>query len=459
MWTVTLGTAGLLTLALPFLPSPDPELLAYCLVASVLLERFYLLQSHGENSSVISPSLGAVTAALWLTGPAGAAFCAIFAAVGSAIFRRRYNPERMAVNAAAVALAALAGGALGIGLGLRPGQVLGYDSLLATFCVLVIYWAVNTFVVGTTIALLTGASPSQTWRKHFIWLAPQYLAMGLVGAVGAASYMAMGVPGIVGYSIPLLAVHYTLRLYVQRAEADLEQVRGLNTQLETTNDQLIEALAAIVDARDALLYGHSAQVALYAVKIGEAMGLRGEALERVRKAALLHDVGKVAVPEELLFKPESLTEREYGMIQHHAIVGERLVALVDALRPLSVLVGQHHEAWDGNGYPRGLRGEEIELGARIINLCDALDTILSDRPYKTGYPLHWAVAEVDRCSGAQFDPAVVAAFHAVLEQEGEALFVNSALATAVGLRRSELFGVLRRLGLNVRDKPEWSEVS
>jgi len=452
IWVVVVSTVVLTVLVLPFLPYPDPTAVGVCLILSIALERFYLLQPQGQGS-VITPSLAPIFAAMWLTGPAGALLCAVFAAVASQIFRRRYNLAQLALNAASVALAAIASGAVSIGLGMHPWQALGYDSLLATFCTLVIYFAVNTFIVGTVIGIETGNSWPETWRRHFVWLTPQYLSMGLVGAVGAAAYQAMGVPGLVGYSIPFLAVYYTLRLYVHKAESDVRAVRELNSKLEVTNEQLIEALAAIVDARDALLYGHSAQVALYATKIAQEMGLEGEALDRVRKAALLHDVGKVAVPEDLLFKPDGLNPKEYERVQHHAIVGEQLVALVDALEPLSVLVGQHHEAWDGTGYPLGLAGDSIELGARIINLCDSLDTILSDRPYKRGYSLEWAVDEVERCRGTQFDPDVVDAFRRVLAREGEGLFVNSAHATAVGLRRSELFDVLRRLGVNVRARP------
>ena len=434
------------------LKESDLTLLLVCVAIAVFMERLSLMQSQASGWSIISPTHAAVFGALWLLGPIGALFCTWAAVLANAVFRRTFQWDRLLANVVSVTLATLAASRVGVALGLGPGHTLTLFSLLALTASLLAYFAANSLTVAALIAINTGSRLVATWREHFLWLAPQYVAMGLVGAVGAAAYLAMGAPGLFGYAVPLVAVYYSLRLYLQKADLDLHEMRTLNSRLEDTNEQLIEALASIVDARDALLYGHSTQVAMYAMAIGAELGLAGGELDRVRKAALLHDVGKVAVPEQILFKPGPLTSEEYSMIQHHAIVGERLVGLVDALRPLSVLVGQHHEAWDGRGYPRRLEHEEIDLGARIINLCDSLDTILSDRPYKAGRPLEWAVAEVKRCSGTQFDPKVVEAFLRVLEQHGPSLFGNSAYATAIGPRRTELFAELRRLGLNVRDQ-------
>lgn len=304
---------------------------------------------------------------------------------------------------------------------------------------------------GATAVMVALDAPGQVKRAMTASLPALLFDLGLACMAVIVNALWRISPWHIGLALAaLLVLHFSSRLYLQRVQSEMEQIQSLNRQLERTNEQLIEALASVVDARDSLLYGHSAQVAIYAEAIGRELGLAGLELERLRKAALLHDVGKVAVPEAILFKPGALSDDEYSQLKHHAVVGERLVSLIDALQTLSPLVGQHHEAWDGRGYPRALRGDEIELGARVINLCDSLDTILSDRPYKSGKPLEWAVEEVQRCSGRQFDPQVVAAFLRVLEREGPGFFCNSAHATKVGLRRSELFAELRRLGLNVR---------
>jgi HD-GYP domain-containing protein (c-di-GMP phosphodiesterase class II) len=142
------------------------------------------------------------------------------------------------------------------------------------------------------------------------------------------------------------------------------------------------------------------------------MGLEGEALEEVVRGAELHDVGKMAVPDEILHKPGSLTAEEWGFIRRHTIIGERILAAAPALTGVARLVRASHERWDGNGYPDGLEGGRIPLGARIIAVCDAFDAMTSERPYSKPMTAEDAVEELWRCAGGQFDPAVVAAFAA-----------------------------------------------
>ena len=142
------------------------------------------------------------------------------------------------------------------------------------------------------------------------------------------------------------------------------------------------------------------------------MGLEGEALEEVVRGAELHDVGKMAVPDEILHKPGALTAEEWGFIRRHTIIGERILAAAPALTGVARLVRASHERWDGNGYPDGLEGGRIPLGARIIAVCDAFDAMTSERPYSEPMSAQDAVEELWRCAGGQFDPAVVAAFAA-----------------------------------------------
>jgi HD-GYP domain-containing protein (c-di-GMP phosphodiesterase class II) len=144
--------------------------------------------------------------------------------------------------------------------------------------------------------------------------------------------------------------------------------------------------------------------------IARGLGLRSEEIEQVAHAAELHDIGKLAIPDTILHKPASLTPEEFIYVRKHTLVGERILAAAPALRNVAALVRASHERWNGGGYPDGLAGEDIPLGARIVAVCDAFDAMVSDRPYRTAMSHEDAIEELRRCSGSQFDPAVVAAF-------------------------------------------------
>ena len=148
------------------------------------------------------------------------------------------------------------------------------------------------------------------------------------------------------------------------------------------------------------------------VRVALQLGVEGAALERVRLAAALHDVGKVAIPAAILHKPGPLDDDEWEQMAEHAVIGERLVAGVRALAPVARLVRASHERWDGTGYPDGLAGCDIPLGARIVAVCDAFDAMTSERPYRAALSERAAMRELRRCAGSQFDPVVVEALFA-----------------------------------------------
>ncbi len=187
--------------------------------------------------------------------------------------------------------------------------------------------------------------------------------------------------------------------------------------------------SAVAQARDVLLRavaerspslgGHVGDVAGLATRVARHMGLPEDEIARVHAAAELHDVGKLAVPDAILDKPGPLSDGEWAFMHRHTIVGERILLAAPALADVAPLVRSSHERWDGGGYPDGLAGDEIPLGARIVSLCDAFDAMVTDRAYRSAMPVEEALAELDRCSGTQFDPAVVRAFLAVHAHAGE----------------------------------------
>ena len=195
-----------------------------------------------------------------------------------------------------------------------------------------------------------------------------------------------------------------LRLADQRMYADKHGGRA--SAGSQSRDVLLRALAE----RSPDLGEHLSTVAELAVAVARRLGLGEDEIEQVRHAADLHDVGKVAIPDAILDKPGPLDDDEWVFMRRHTIVGERIVAAAPALREVAQLVRASHERHDGGGYPDGLRGDEIPLGARIVSVCDSFDAMVADRPYRQAVSAELALAELDRCAGTQFDPAVVAAF-------------------------------------------------
>jgi two-component system cell cycle response regulator len=197
-----------------------------------------------------------------------------------------------------------------------------------------------------------------------------------------------------------------LRIADQRMYAHKHS--GRTSARNQSRDVLLRALAE----RNPELGEHISGVAELAEAVARGLHLDEEQADHVRHAAALHDVGKVAIPDAILNKPAALDEAEWEFIRRHTIIGERIVAAAPALRQVAALVRSSHERWDGGGYPDALAGEEIPLGARIVSVCDAFDAMVADRPYRSGMDAADALAELERCSGTQFDPDVVTAFAA-----------------------------------------------
>jgi len=204
-----------------------------------------------------------------------------------------------------------------------------------------------------------------------------------------------------------------------------ETFRSLAVSLEESQRarerSYVEAVGAVVtaaDARDHETSGHSFRVALYAVALAKAMGLSGEQLKAIEWGALLHDVGKMVVPDEILRKMGPLTDDEWHIMKQHPTWGFDMLAEVSFLQPAALdIIYSHHERWDGQGYPRGIAGESIPLSARIFAVVDTYDAITSDRPYRRARPHPFALAELQRVAGQQLDPQVVEAFRDLPEVE------------------------------------------
>ena len=198
---------------------------------------------------------------------------------------------------------------------------------------------------------------------------------------------------------------------LERAQAQLGEyahdIAETYRRLQHTYLETLDSLAIVVEQRDGITGGHCQRAAAYADALGRAFELSDETRRDLHHGSVLHDIGKIGVPDAILHKPGVLTDTEWVIMRRHPEIGARMVGGVGFLRPALSIILAHHERYDGNGYPRGLRGEQIPLGARIFQVADALDAIVSDRPYRRGRPLEVALAEIRRHAGSQFDPLVV----------------------------------------------------
>ena len=227
--------------------------------------------------------------------------------------------------------------------------------------------------------------------------------------------------------------HHDLVVAKQRYENQLEELveqrtaeldRALNS-LEGAYRSTLKALTAALETRDSETHGHSERVVTYSLRLGREYGLNHAEMKALEFGSLLHDIGKIGVPDSILRKPGKLTEEEWVRMREHPLHGQQILRGIEFLQGASRVVAQHHEKWDGTGYPFGVRGEEIDICARIFSVADAFDAITSDRVYRRGKPYEAAAQELDDWAGRQFDPKVVEAFHRVPKEDWEALHRQS----------------------------------
>ena len=265
-----------------------------------------------------------------------------------------------------------------------------------------VFFVVNTGPVALVISLTEGKPVRRVWEECYFWCFPYYLLGATIAGIFNHASKLLGWEAVV-LSLPVIYVVYgAYRLYLGR----LEDERNHATEVAALHLRTIEALALAIDAKDHTTHEHLQRVQVYALEIGKEMEVSQEELRALEAAALLHDIGKLAVPEHIISKPGKLTPEEFSKMKIHPIVGAEILERVQFPYPVVPIVLAHHEKWDGSGYPYGLRGEEIPIGARILSAVDCMDALASDRPYRRAMPLEEAVRFVEQQAGVSFDPRV-----------------------------------------------------
>lgn len=453
---VTLAGLGIVVYALQNLPNNMAGLWLFIILGA--LSELTSIQLFTSSRSTVSISSIIAIASILAIGPSAGVFTYLASGLTTAItttFQEKNNSvdrvsilKRTSFNAGMWSIAASLAGTVYILTGGKPGAVEQIATILPLVLAVVVEWVVNVAIVIGVISLQTGRSAIEIWNRDIRWQAPLSILGGILGGgILALAYNIFGIYGVLTVLLPILSTSYAFRLYKNNMKVYVEGLENLNSELKETlaaleesnqelteanhavgrlNTELFQSLAAVFDMRDPYVGGHAAQVAIYAVAIATEMGFPDDRIELIRQSAYLHDIGKLAIPEVILHKPGKLTDIEYNFVKKHTDIGADLLSSSEGLKHLAPYVRHHHERWDGNGYPSGLAGEEIPLEARILNICDSVESMASDRPYHRALSVKEIIKEIRYCSGMQFDPLVVDVFERLIQKYGPTFVVNSA---------------------------------
>lgn len=293
-----------------------------------------------------------------------------------------------------------------------------------------LYFLLNTWLIAAALGFEKRSSAFAIWRQNFTWISVNYFSGASVAAL-LVTYSGKIDFRTVAIIVPLLVISYlTFRTAMGRVEDANQHLAQLNRLYLST----IETLAMAIDAKDQITHGHIRRVQAYAVGLAGHVGVVDDTLiKAIEAAALLHDMGKLAVPEYILNKPGKLTPAEFEKMKLHASIGAEILSAIDFPYPVVPIVRHHHENWDGTGYPDGLKGTTIPIGARILSVVDCFDALTSDRPYRPRLTTDDAMRILADRRGSMYDPLIVDTFvrvHALLNPEGQLSVLSPhALAT------------------------------
>ena len=379
------------------------------LALSVITSTFKVNLPLARSGSTMSVSYAVDFASLLLLGPNETMLVALASAYSQCTFRiKERNPLHrtffsmaclvITVQAAGFVYAFLGGHPAALDLPELPKPLVGAATT---------YFVVNTLAIATAIALSTKQPVLKVWNENFLWSAPSYFVGAGAAAISTWMVSVVSAQWITPLVLaPLYLTYQTYKVYLRRIEDEQRHVREMaDLHLAT-----IEALALAIDAKDQTSHSHIRRVQLYAASVARAMGMSDNDVQGVKTAALLHDIGKLAVPEHILSKPGPLTPEEFQKIRAHPKVGADIVSSVPFPYPVAPLILSHHERWDGKGYPTGLKGDEIPLGARILSVVDYFDALMAERPYHKAMTFEAAIGLLKQESGKGLDPAVVMKF-------------------------------------------------
>ena len=342
------------------------------------------------------------------------------------------EPFRLIFNVSAVALATRISGEVFFGVaGIQPYSIEHTplaSILFPLFLFTLSYFLLNSWLVSIALAQEQNKKPFTIWRDNFLWLSVNYFGGGSVAGL-LVTYTRDIDYTTFGIIIPLLLISYlTFKTSLGRIEDANQHLTQVNRMYLST----IETLAMAIDAKDQITHGHIRRVQRLAVGLAKSLGVNDFIqIKAIEAAALLHDMGKLAIPEFILNKPGKLTTNEFEVMKQHANIGADILASIHFPYPVVPIVRHHHESWDGNGYPDKLKGVEIPLGARILSVVDCFDALTSDRPYRPALSTDDAIAVLIQRRGTMYDPLIVDRFIEVLGELTESAATSASETEAM----------------------------
>src|SRR5437763_1137358 len=424
LYVLAVLLAGIAVLAV-FAPHSiaDPTLFLALLVFSSFASALKVSLPLTKSGSSMSVSYAVDFAALLMLGADETMLVAGASAWSQCTFRMKTrNPlYRTLYSMASLVLTVKAAGMIYMWLGgAPPGATLSLSSIPKPLVgAAMTYFVCNTAFIATAIALSTRQSLVMVWNDNFLWSAPSYFFGAGAAAVAAAVIDRGGYWMALLTAAPVYLIYRTYKVYLGRVQDEQRHAQ----QVSDLHLATVEALALAIDAKDQTAQSHIRRVQVYAAGLARALGMSDPEIQGVKTAALLHDIGKLAVPEHILSKPGPLTQEEFQKIRIHPQVGAEIISGVPFPYPVAPLILSHHERWDGKGYPSGLKAEEIPLGARILSVVDYFDALMSDRPYHKAMSIEAAISLLRQEGGKALDPRVVHTFiemYPALAAEAEA---------------------------------------
>ncbi|MCC6444508.1 MAG: diguanylate cyclase [Armatimonadetes bacterium] len=405
------------------------ELSFYLVLAGLAGSRkIKLISAEKEKTGTMSVAFAVTYAAILKFGPVGGMLTGFFSGLSAGIFplKKRHPLYRLLFNTLSVTAIAWASGMVFWQMG---GNAVAIDNMGSLFGPVVastlVYYLLNTGSVALAIGLSTSKKPLETvslWKENFLWTAPGYFAGASTGTLVQIFF---NYTGIIFLALPILYLtYYSYKIYMEKAREREEHILELQQKQKELADlylATVESLAIAIDAKDPYTHKHILRVQKYAEAIAKAMGVAGDDLRAIETGALLHDIGKLGVPDYILLKPGKLTPDEFDKIKQHPDTGSMILDPVKFPWPVMDVIRHHHERYNGTGYPDGLKGEAIPLGARILAVADVYDALTSTRSYRNAWTHEQAIQQIQQSVGSHFDEKVTEAFLQVIGDISEAL--------------------------------------
>jgi putative nucleotidyltransferase with HDIG domain len=398
------------------------------LLGLTLALQFFSVRVYGRGSVSVS-AIGILTCAFMLDTAPAMAIAAIVAAVQwlrtrPEVYKGAFDVSNYAVSAGAAALTYHA---------VRDLNLFGGAAhLVAAVMAGVIYAGVNNGLLSFAMSLSEHVPWRPLWLERFHWARFHFALFGPLAFAAATAYEQIGVFGLIAFALPPALMILSVKQYLERTTSAVTEVREANSKLENANLDLrrahrdtIAALSRSMEAKDLYTGGHTERVAAVSVALARELGFAGDDLEAIEIGALLHDIGKIGVPESILRKDGPLDDSEWTVIKRHPITSDYILSELDLHPFVRQCARSSHERIDGAGYPDGLAGDDIPLPARIVLVADALDALTTARPYRPARPALAALAEIRSHTGTQFCPRVVEALEKIWHTKPHALLLNS----------------------------------